>query len=143
MLTLKRTLGILLMLLFGVACASGAQPVAGAERDAVITYAEPLTDNLMAGFNNGDYATFARDFDDPMKKAMDQSAFNSTRATLMDKIGAYVSRQVSAVQKQDAFVIVLYSAKFEKDDNVTMRVVFEQAGAHPVAGLWFDSPKLR
>lgn len=122
---------------------SNAQTLDGAEREAVLAYAEAKTENLLNGFNSGDYAVFARDFDAAMLKAEDESVFAQNRSLVMGKIGAYVSRQVAGVFKQDNFVIVLYNAKFERADGVSVRVVFHPDGAHEIAGLWFNSPKLQ
>jgi hypothetical protein len=33
---------------------------------------------------------------------------------------------------------VVYTAKFEKDDNVTVRVVFRAEDPHQISGLWFN-----
>ena len=131
-------------LLVGLAaCSSGVQVLSGADRDAVLAYAEPMTDNLLAGFNAGDYPAFSRDFSDKMREALNESAFATTRAGIVGKIGKYVSRGVSRVEKRGGFIAVVYSARFEQEDGVTVRVVFEQAGDHRVSGLWFDSPRLR
>lgn len=114
-----------------------------ADREAVLSYAEPMTDNLLAGFNAGDYATFARDFNAKMREALNEAAFEATRTDILGKIGAYVSREVSRIEKQQGLIVVVYTARFEKEDGVTVRVVFEPTGDHRIAGLWFDSPKLR
>lgn len=102
-----------------------------------------MTDNLLAGFNAGDYSTFARDFNAKMGEALNESAFGTTRATIVDKIGTYVSREVTRVEKRGGLVVVIYKARFEQEDGVTVRVVFEPAGEHQISGLWFDSPGLR
>ena len=133
-----------LILVIGLAaCSSGVQVLSGADREAVLAYAEPLTDNLLAGFNAGDYPAFSRDFSAKMREALNESGFATTRAGIVDKIGKYVSRDVSRVVKQGGFIVVIYSASFEQEDGVTVRVVFEPAGEHRITGLWFDSPRLR
>jgi hypothetical protein len=124
-------------------CSAGAQPITGAERDAVLAYAEPKTENLLNGFNAGDYAIFARDFDAAMRQAETETVFTQTRAAIQNKIGNYISRQVTNVVKQDKFIVVIYNGRFENEDGVTMRVVFTPDDAHQITGLWFDSPKLR
>jgi len=124
-------------------CDTGVQPLTGADRDAVLAYVEPVTDNLLAGFNAGDYTTLARDFNAQMRSAFTEALFNSNRALTLSKIGKYVARQVAGVEKRDNYIIVIYKARFENEDNVTVRVVFEAGGSHQVAGLWFNSPKLQ
>jgi len=125
------------------ACSAGAQPITGAERGAVLAYAEPKTENLLEGFNAGDYAVFARDFDATMRQAETETVFTQTRAAIQNKIGKYVSRQVTDVVKQDNFIVVIYNGRFEGEDGVTMRLVFTPDDEHQITGLWFDSPKLR
>ncbi len=137
-------LGMLVLWLAAAACIpGGAQELGGAERDAALAHAEPLVDNLLAGLNAADYAVFSRDFNAQMREALNESAFSTTRTTVVGKIGRYVSRTVSRVEKQGDFVVVIYRAVFEQEDGVTVRVVFEASGERRIAGLWFDSPRLR
>lgn len=124
-------------------CGATAQPITGAERDAVLAFAEPKTENLLNGFNADDYAMFSRDFDAAMRQGLNQSAFEQTRAQITSRVGRYISRQVTSVARQDNFIVVLYNGRFENEDGVTMRVVFTPDDAHQITGLWFDSPKLR
>jgi Protein of unknown function (DUF3887) len=124
-------------------CGQLPAELTGTESDAVLAYAEPKVDNLLAGLNSGDYAAFSRDFSDKMRSAMGEAGLNSTRDLLQSKIGNYVSRQVSSVVQQGEFTSVVYKAKFENEDGVTVRVVFDNTADHPISGLWFDSPKLR
>ena len=133
-----------LILLYSVAgCTSNTQTLTGAERDAVLAYAEPMTDNLLEGWNRGAYATLSRNFNEEMSQALDEASFRKTRGEVLDRVGAYVSRQVDEVLQQGDLVVVIYRGQFEKDDNVTIRVVFQASGDHQIAGLWFDSPRLR
>ncbi|MBN1660656.1 MAG: DUF3887 domain-containing protein [Anaerolineae bacterium] len=128
-------------LLLVTSCGLGPQAMEGAERDAVLAYAEPATDNLLAGLEAGDYAGFSRDLSPEMLEAMTEAQFSSLRTLLESKVGAYVSRQVSRVEESDDFVAVVYDAQYENEEHVTMRVVFDPA--HQISGLWFDSPQLR
>jgi hypothetical protein len=125
------------------ACSPATVSVTGGERDTVLAFAEPKTDAQLAALSNGDYTSFIKDYDEAMIKATTEQTFAQLRKTLSDKIGAYQSREVASVLKQGDFYIVVYNAKFEREDSVTMRVVFEIGGDHRIGGLWFDSPKLR
>lgn len=122
-------------------CVPGVPQLEGAEREAVLAYAEPATDNLLAGLEAGDYAQFSRDMSPEMLAAMTESQFSALRATLEDKVGAYVSRQVTGVEEGDDFIAVNYDARYEDEEHVSMRVVFDQD--RQISGLWLDSPKLR
>jgi uncharacterized protein DUF3887 len=112
--------------------------VSGADRDAVLAFSEAKTDNLLAGMNANEYAAFSRDFDQDMLNAMTQSEFDKLKKDRDDKLGLYVSRQVNSVVQTGDFYTVIYDAKFEKDDAVTVRVVFRVAEPHQVSGLWFN-----
>ncbi|NLF11184.1 MAG: DUF3887 domain-containing protein [Anaerolineaceae bacterium] len=136
-LILLATCGVLLV----AGCVPGVPQLEGAEREAVLAYAEPATDNLLAGLEAGDYAQFSRDMSPEMLAAMTESQFSALRATLEDKVGAYVSRQVTGVEEGDDFIAVNYDARYEDEEHVSMRVVFDQD--RQISGLWLDSPKLR
>lgn len=139
------TLGTLLLLASGVllaaGCSLGPQQIEGAERDAVLAYAEPATDNMIAGLQAGDYAQFSRDMSPEMSEAMTEQQFTDLRTMLDTKVGSYVSRQVSSVEQNSDFVTVIYDAKHQNEEHVTIRLVFDQAKL--ISGLWFNSPKLR
>lgn len=135
---------ILAALLALTACQPAtAKPVEGAARDAVLAYAEPAADNLFNGINANDYVAFARDFDTKMAAAMDEKAFQDLQTAIIGKIGKYVSRQVSSVEESGKYITVVYTAVFEQDDPVTVRLVFNSDEDNKISGLWFDSAKMR
>ena len=142
--------GIIVFLLFAgiiaVVALTLPQPppaLTGNARDAVLAYSEPQTDNMMAGMNANDYATFSRDFDDKLKTGINSTQFANLEKTVVGKIGKYVSRQVADVQQSGDFTTVIYTAKFENDDPVTVTVAFHTTAPHQIAGLHFNSAKLR
>jgi hypothetical protein len=146
--TSRRLTAVALLCLFAMtlviaACSAPAEVLTGAPRDAVLAYSEPQTAGLLSGLNANDYALFSRGFDDKMKTAMTPAAFATTQDKVVAKIGKYVSRQVDSVVKQGDYVTVIYLAAFEGEDKVTVRVSFAAAAPHGIAGLWFDSVKLR
>lgn len=119
-------------------CGSQGVTLTGAEREAVLAFSEPMTDNLLAGMNAGDYAVFSKDFDAAMSSAMSESQFADLKRDRDAKLGLYISRQVNSVVEQGGFYVVIYDAKFEKDGAVTVRVVFRVESPHQVSGLWFN-----
>jgi hypothetical protein len=141
---MKKILVLLVVLLFGslLSACGGAKETAltGAEKEAVLAFSEAKTDNLMAGMNANDYAAFAKDFDQDMLTAMSQEAFTKLKNDYDGKFGAYVSRTVNQVTQSGSgkFVAVVYDAVFEKDNAVSMRVVFRADDPHQVSGLWFN-----
>ncbi len=139
---ISTVIGFVFVVLLG-ACSSVATPLTGADRDQVLAYSEAKTDSLMKAINVNDYAAFSRDLNDQMKSTINADGLVNMRTKVNDKIGNYVSCQVSSVLQTGDNVAVIYLAKFENDDAVTVRVVFETAEPHRITGLWFDSAKLR
>jgi len=131
---------LLVVLLVGTLASCGSQEtlLTADEKDAVLDFSEAKTDNLLAGMNTNDYAMFSQDFDQEMLSAMTQTQFDSLKKDRDTKLGLYVSRQVNSVVQSGDFYSVIYDAKFEKDEAVTMRVVFRVAEPHQISGLWFN-----
>jgi hypothetical protein len=119
-------------------CGSNGTSLTGDDKDAVLTFSEAKTDNLLAGMNANDYASFSKDFDQDMLNAMTQPEFDKLKIDRDSKLGLYLSRQVRSVVQTGDFYAVNYDAKFEKDDAVGIRVVFRVAEPHEVSGLWFS-----
>jgi len=129
-------IALLVSLLAG--CGSQETTLTGADKDAVLAFSEAKTDNLLAGMNTNDYAMFSKDFDPEMLKAMSQTQFDALKKDRDAKLGLYVSRQVNSVVQAGDFYAVIYDAQFEKDNAVTVRVVFRIAEPYQVSGLWFN-----
>ena len=119
-------------------CGSQGTTLAAEDQDAVLAFSEAKSDNLLAGMNAGDYAMFSKDFDQDMLNAMTQAQFEALKKDRDAKLGLYVSREVNSVVQDGDFYAVIYDAKFEKDDAVSVRVVFRAAEPHEVSGLWFN-----
>jgi hypothetical protein len=133
----------IIALLTLAACGIASQTLTGTERDQVLAYAEPKTDNLLNSLNNNDYASFKRDLNSQLTDLIPADEFVLNYQNLGTRVGKYISREIDHVERGGDYITVLYRAKFEKEDNVTVRVIYEVAGDHRVAGLWFDSPKIR
>lgn len=135
----KLTMLLLTVLAVGIlsACGSQGTTLTGEEADAVLVFSEAKTDNLLAGMNASDYTVFSQDFDADMLAAMTESQFKSLKTDRDSKLGLYISREVASVVQIDDFYAVNYTAKFEKQDKVPVRVVFRAAEPHDVSGLWF------
>jgi len=63
---------------------------------------------------------------------------------LESKIGKYISKTPAKVTEEQGYIVVYFDAQYEREDVVTVKVVFEKGDeTYKVQGLWFDSPKLR
>lgn len=146
---MKYILIALLMVLASLALIAGCSTMPqittleGEERDAAVTLAEPLAENIFVAMNEGDYTKFSRDFNENMIKALKEQNFNEMKQTFDDRIGLYQSREVTNVQRVDQVYVITYTAVFEKESDVSINLSVSETDPPQVAGLWFDSPKLR
>lgn len=108
-------------------------------------YADAIAEGVLQAFSDGDYAAYSEHFDDATKEAISETVFEGTREFIRDRVGDYISKEISQVEKQDAKTTVTFKAKFsDEPDDVKVTIVFQETdGIVYVAGLWFDSPKLR
>ena len=110
----------------------------------IVEAAEPVADSILKGLSEDDYDLFSKNFGDTMRAALGKEAFRATREMVLSKVGEYVSRGKPSVVRQGPYLILVYKAKFSRQDTVLVKVVFaggEELGE--VVGLWFDSPELR
>ncbi|GMT50076.1 MAG: hypothetical protein IEMM0008_1615 [bacterium] len=122
---------------------SKAVEITGTERDKVLKYAEPMTDGILKGFNEGNHKLYSKDFTEQLKNAMPEKVFMQTRLQITSKLGMYKSRSLYKVLKEGQYIYVLYKGVFERDKKVKTKMIFQDiAGKHYVAGLWFITPKL-
>ncbi|MCM2466898.1 DUF3887 domain-containing protein [Methanoculleus sp. CWC-02] len=110
----------------------------------VLAYADPIADNLMQGFNEGNYTIYSRDFSAEMRQGLDEAAFEQNREHVTSRIGLYESRRDPVVTETGEYIAVTYKGEFEQEDGVALRFVFRKGDeSHRLYGLWFNSPKLR
>ena len=127
-----------------IAIAGCKKSITGPERDELLKAADPITDSILTGYNSGNYALYSKDFNEQMKNALPENVFTQTREEIMEKVGAYKSRVVSGTYKKNQYSIVEYTAEFENEKEVNVKVVLVKLkDAYLVSGLWYNSPKLR
>lgn len=125
-------------------CMGQETVISGEEATEVLAYADPIAENLMQGFNEGNYTVYSRDFSPEMKQALDEAAFEQNREQVTSRIGLYESRSDPVVTETGEYIAVTYMAAFEQEDGVALRFVFQKGDeSHRLHGLWFNSPKLR
>lgn len=146
--SIVRLLSILILIL-AAGCSTVRSPIIepvvleSNERDSVLAYAQAPGENLLNGLIARDYAQFSQDFSDTMKQGMNQQAFDGLLVMLDTKLGKYQSFDLVTVLKDENYSTLVYQLNYEKDNQVSMRVVFDNKEPHQVSGLWFDSPELR
>lgn len=135
---------VVLAAVLACGCMSREAVVSGEEAAEVLVYADPIAENVMQGFNEGNYTVYSRDFSPEMKQALDEAAFEQNREEVTSRIGLYESRSDPVVTETGDYIAVTYRAAFEGEDGVALRFVFRKGDAsHQLHGLWFNSPKLR
>jgi hypothetical protein len=135
--------GLAMLVIAGCFALPQISVVEGQERDKIIALGEPLADALFQGLDEENYTLFSRDFDSAMKKALDENAFHEMVQTFSAKIGRYQSRDVEKVEMIDTLYVITYQVTFENENPVSMRLSLRLEETLLVAGLYFDSPKLR
>ncbi|WP_301677593.1 DUF3887 domain-containing protein [Methanoculleus methanifontis] len=136
------------LLLLAAAAASGCMSqetvISGDMKAEVLAYADPIADNVMQGFNEGNYTMYSRDFGAEMRQALDEAVFEQNHEDVTSRIGLYESRSDPVVTEAGEYIAVTYRAVFEQEDGVALRFVFQKGDeSHRLHGLWFNSPKLR
>ena len=131
--------GFAILSILLLAVQAGAAFVVTDDRQ-VKAVAEPILDNLLAGFNEGNYAKYSRDFDDAMREAIPEQKFQQVRQDLLEKLGKYKSKKYLGFLNQQAYTIVLWKAAFDgtKSDVLIRMVLAKRQDKVVVAGLWFQ-----
>ena len=128
---------VLSILIWLTACES---TLSGTKKAEVLAFSEPVVDNLLVGLNANDYATFSRDFDSDMYERVPATDFAAWKQEMENKFGNYLSRNVDRVTRSQEFYVVVYQAKFEREEQDTVGVAFH-ASDHSIAALSFESEK--
>lgn len=116
-----------------------AAPV-GTGDQQVKALAEPIVDNLMTGFNQGNYAKFSKNFDATMQETIHEKKFQEVRQDLLKKWGKYQSKKYLGFLNQKEYTLVLWKAAFADTarDVLIKLVLSKRQDKVYVAGLWFE-----
>lgn len=140
---------LLIVTTFSTGCAiikaplTDARTLEGDEAEAVLEYADPMTEELLTGLINRDYALFASNFSETLKTGMDSAAMETMAALLNETLGGYQSHSADTILLNDDHITVVYKISAGSSAVATLRVVFSTEEDHPITGLWLDSPELR
>ncbi len=123
---------------------SGVKVLSADDAQAFAEKVAPVTENLLTSLSKQDEAGYTQDMEPIMKEASSGEKFTQTYDGIIGKLGQYQSATMTKVFDQKGYRIVVYTAEFENETGVTVRVVYDISGADPkITGLWLDSPKLR
>ena len=129
-----------LVCLFLWAATPALADIVGATDQEVQKAADPILDNLMAGFNEGNYPKYSRDFDPTLKESLPEAKFQQVRSEILQKIGKYKSRKYLGFRNQNKFTVALWKAAFSDttSDVLIKLVTSKRQDKVVVVGLLFQ-----
>jgi hypothetical protein len=124
-------------------CAPEPEDVPEEEKSAILAFTEPMVDAQMAAIANRDYDAYGQNISEELKDETTPGTFEQLTIWLLVKAGDYQSREVTSVSQTEDYYLVTYQTVFSKDDSVVMQVAFDKGAPNRIAGMWFDSPRMR
>jgi hypothetical protein len=98
-------------------------------------YTDPATQNAMQGLSENNYEKYTRDFSPAMQAATTLAAIEKISAQIKTQFGNFVELKYLSTENQPQYLIVHYSAKYEKGE-LKIKMVFDQN--QKIAGQWFE-----
>lgn len=139
-----RLIAVLIIVLGVLALAGCRTQTSQIDVTQVRAYADPMTENALASLTKNDYAGFSRDFDNTMKQAINQDAFDGLYQLIKTKVGDYRTKEFVQASESKGFMVVIYKANYSLETGVTITISFHEVGGKTlIGGLYLDSPKLR
>lgn len=135
-----KTAAILAALVVFLSALPAAAGFVGTDDAQVMAVAEPILDNLLAGFNQGNYAQYSRDFDDTLREAISEKKFNQVREDIIKKMGTCKDKKYLGFLNQQANTVVLWKAACTgaSNDILIKLVLSRRQDKVVVTGLWFQ-----
>ena len=135
----KNAVSILVFLVLLVGLPAAAAFV-GTDDGKIQAVADPILDNLLAGFNQSNYAQYAKDFEATLREAIPEKKFQQVREQLLKKLGAFKSKKYLGFLNQQAYTVVLWKGVFAgTQDNILIKMVLsKRQDKVVVVGLWFQ-----
>ncbi|MDD5746205.1 MAG: hypothetical protein PHO30_02965 [Candidatus Omnitrophica bacterium] len=131
---------IIIGLLVLAAPASLSAAVVGENIEQVRGIADPIFDNILAGFAHNDYTQYSRDFDDSLKETLSETRFLEIKKNVQELEGNYLYREYLGFLNRQEVTIVFWKGAFDKthDDVLIKMVLMERDGKYFVTGLWYQ-----
>jgi hypothetical protein len=91
----------------------------------VAAYADPATENILIAMNNGDYASFSKDFNDTMKSELSEDVFVDFLAAVNGQVGDYIpdSKNLTGFNIENGLTTATYKINFESMEDVALEGV--------------------
>lgn len=123
---------VLLVIVCG--CASIAQPSPDASNAANAT-----ADRILGAINSGNYHDYTANFSDTMISQVGENEFNSTRSSVQDLFGNYVSRSAPVSSIVQGYNVFIYNCTFTKG-QVKFQLTMNVTNTSEVDGVFFRKP---
>jgi Protein of unknown function (DUF3887) len=135
----KTVISIMVIIVLLVAMPAAATFV-GTDDSQIKTVAEPILDNVLAGFDQGNYAQYSKDFDATLREAIPEKKFQQVREDILKKLGTFKGKKYLGFLNQQAYTVVLWKGAFAgtKDDVLIKLVLSKRQNKVVVIGLWFQ-----
>ncbi len=91
---MRKSLTILVILIALVSSRPAAAALVGHDDGQIKAAAEPILDNLLAGFNDDNYAKYSRDFDTALREALPEAKFQQVRGEIIEKLGKIQEQEI-------------------------------------------------
>jgi hypothetical protein len=136
---MRKTVVSILVLIVLLAAIPAAAAFIGSNNGQVKAVSEPILDNLLTGFNKGNYPQYSKDFDDTLREAIPEKKFQQVREDILKKLGPYKSKKYLGFLNQQAYTVVLWKGAFAgtKNDVLIKLVLSKRQDKVVVVGLWF------
>ena len=134
-----RLIGAALFLVFLMTGAAMGDFIGQGDKE-VQAVADPILDNLLAGFNEDNYKKYSKDFNETLKEVITEKKFAEVRGSILTKLGKYQSHTYLGFLNQGRMTAILYKGKFvaTQDDVLIKLVLSKRQGGVVVTGLWFQ-----
>ena len=133
-------ISILAVVALGLLTLAVAGAPVGTSDQQVRSLAEPILDNLLAGFNQGDYAKYSKDFDAALREAIPEKKFQQVREDILKKFGKYREKNDLGFLNQEPYTVALWKGAFAgtQNDILIKLVLSKRQDKVVVVGLWFQ-----
>ena len=129
---------------FVLASANKRQPLPPSEQQSLITELSLLAQDFFNNLAEKNYQEATSNFNGEMNEKMPPQELENIHNQITQKIGDLTTLGNPNLSKQDDNLVLEYIASFEREDNVTIQLIFnKEPDGYKIAGLWFDSPKLK
>ena len=104
-------------------------------------WADPMVENVLVSINNEDYSSFIKDFGAGLISEIPEESFPDVISSVKGDFGKYIegSKKMFSVNIVNNETTSEYNGKFEKNDTVKFRFVFEKTNDQTkITGFAFE-----